>query len=79
MGPHKITARLPLGGRVRIVCNGEGYVGTFTVDGPLVSVETLLLGSRRAQLKGCAPEVVATRLLFELVYEGQKRKRASAL
>ena len=69
------TVTRPTEGRLSVVLNGERYEGTLTVDGPIVLVETVLLGSRRAQLHG-TPEVLATRLLVELVYEARRGKRS---
>lgn len=51
---------------VRIVWSGEEYCGTYRVDGPMVTVETCLLGSRRAQLLDDSPEALARSLLVEL-------------
>jgi hypothetical protein len=58
---------------VSIQIDGETYNGTYTVDGPMVALETLTLGVKRAQLGDSAPEVLARLLLAELVYEADSR------
>ena len=54
---------------VHIIVNGQPYGGTYTVDGPTVTVNTLLLGAKRARLGDTAPEHLAKLLLAELVYD----------
>jgi hypothetical protein len=56
----------------RIVVNGHAYAGTYSVHGPMLWVETLLLGAKRAQLGENPPEVLAKLLLAELVYEHER-------
>lgn len=76
MARHKSIER-PLEGRnVRIVLDGESHEGTYTVSGPIVTVESLLLGTKRAPLGDATPEILAKLLLAELVYEFQKRSAA---
>ena len=73
MPRFKSTERPPSGRVVQLEFDGRHYAGTYTVDGPMVTVDTLLLGSRRAPLTDQAPEVVARVLLLELVYASLKK------
>jgi hypothetical protein len=58
---------------VQLEFDGRRYAGTYTVDGPMINVETLLLGSRRAPLADQPPEIAARVLLLELVYASIRR------
>jgi hypothetical protein len=73
MARHKSIERPPAGRSVHIEVNGVHYGATYTVDGPVITVDTLLLGSRSRRLDGAAPEVAAKVLLLELVYLHERR------
>jgi hypothetical protein len=73
MARHKSIERPPAGRSVQIEVDGMRYEGTFGVNGPIISVDTLLLGSRHATLANDPPEIVAKRLLLELVYLSAQR------
>jgi len=73
MGRYKSVERPPAGRSVQIEVDGVRYEGTYTVDGSLVSVDTLLLGSRRGACVDGSPEVVARVLLLELVHLNERR------
>ena len=62
----------PTGRSVSIELNGHAYEGTYTVNGPMLSLDTLTLGVRRAPLGDYAPEVLARLLLAELVYDSER-------
>ena len=73
MGRYKSIERPPVGRTVQIEVNGERYEGTYTVDGSVVSVDTLLLGSRRGTVTNGSPATTARVLLLELVHLNQRR------
>ena len=73
MGRFKSIERPPAGKAIQIEVNGQRYGATYTVDGSVVAVETLLLGSRRGPLKDGSPETTARVLLLELVLQNQRR------
>jgi len=62
----------PTGRSVSIELNGHVYEGTYTVNGPMLSLDTLTLGVRCEPLADYAPEVLARLLLAELVYESER-------
>jgi len=75
MTRHK-SVECPIAGRgVRIEFDGRHYEGTYTVDGPVITVESLLFGSKRARLGDASPEALAKLLLAELVHESARRMR----
>jgi len=76
MARHKSIERPPQGRGVRIILAGESHEGTYTVNGPMITVDSVLLGSKRAPLGDATPEMLAKLLLAELVYEFQKRSAA---
>ena len=73
MGRYKSIERPPVGKTVQIEVDGQRYEGTYTVDGSIVSVDTLLLGGRRGSCTDGSPQTVAKVLLLELVLLHQKR------
>jgi hypothetical protein len=73
MPRYKSTERGPVSQVVQLEFDGRHYAGTYTVDGPMITVETLLLGSRRAPLADQPPEIAARVLLLELVYASIRR------
>ena len=62
-----------MGRSVQIEVDGRRYEGTYTVDGTVVTVDTLLLGMRRAALGDRTPEIAARVALLELVHASVKR------
>ena len=48
----------PTGRSVSIELNGHAYEGTYTVNGPMLSLDTLTLGVRRGRWDDYAPEVL---------------------
>ena len=73
MGRYKSIERPPAGKAIQIEVNGERYEGTYTVDGSIVAVDTLLLGSRRGSVSDGSPATIARVLLLELVLLHQRR------
>ena len=73
MARHRSIERPPVGRSVQIEVDGMRYEGTFVVNGPIVTVDTLLLGSRQTALANDPPEIVARQLLLELVYLSAQR------
>jgi len=70
------SERPPEGHRFRITLDGREFEGTYTVNGPILAVESLLMGMKRRQLGGAHPEALARLLLAELVYEHEAARRA---
>ena len=64
MARHKSIERPPVGKRIDIEFDGERHEGTYTLDGPMVTVQSLLLGTRRAQVGDGSPEAHANRKRF---------------
>ena len=73
MARHKSIERPPAGRHVQIEVDGTRYEGTYTVDGQIIIVDSLLLGSRRGRLGDGAPEIQARILLLELVHLNDRR------
>jgi hypothetical protein len=73
MARHKSIERPPVARSVQIEVDGTRYEGTYSVNGPVVILDTLLLGSRRAGLMDDSTEIVAKRLLLELVHLSVRR------
>jgi hypothetical protein len=66
----------PAGRRVCVELNGQVYEGTFTVDGPMLTLAAPTLGVKRVPLMDNKPHALAKLLLTELVYEMEwKRSR----
>ena len=79
MTRHKSIEQPPAGRNVRIVLRGKDYEGTFSVDGSMVIVEALVLGTKRAPLAGeTTPVAVARLLLAELADEHERRSQDAA-
>jgi hypothetical protein len=76
MTRHKSSERSPEGRHFRITLDGREFEGTYTVNGPILAVESLLMGMKRRQLGGAHPEALARLLLAELVYEHEGPRRA---
>ena len=70
------SERPPSGHHFRITLDGREFEGTYTVNGPMLAVESLLLGIKRRQLGDTHPEALARLLLAELVYEHEAPRRA---
>ena len=73
MTRYKSAESSPIGRSVQIEVDGQRHEGRYTVDGKVVAVETLLLGSRRGPLGDGPPEIVAKILLLELVHLNERR------
>ena len=73
MARHRSIERPPAGRSIHIEVDGVHYGATYTVDGQVVIVDTLLLGSRRGRLSDDPPEIVAKLLLLELVHLNERR------
>jgi hypothetical protein len=74
MTRHKSIERPPVGTPIEIDFDGQHYEGTYTLDGPMVTVESLALGVKRAHLGDGVPAVVARLLLAELVHAASRRR-----
>ena len=75
MARHKSIERPPAGKRIDIEFEGERHEATDTLDGPMVTVQSLLLGIRRAQVGDGSPDAVARLLLAELAHARRRRFR----
>jgi len=73
MGRYKSIERQPAGKTIQIEVDGQRYGATYSVDGSVVAVDTLLLGTRRGTIKDGSPEATARVLLLELVHLNQRR------
>lgn len=78
MARHKSVERPPIARSVQIEVDGTRYEGTYTVDGPVVSVESLLLGGGLAHVDDRSPEVIAKVLLLELVHSTRSSRGTGA-
>ena len=79
MSRQKSVEQAPSGRNLSIVLRGKDYEGTYTVDGPMVIVETLMLGTKRILLAGDATPVALARLLLaELADEHERHGRDAA-
>jgi hypothetical protein len=76
MARHKSCERPPEGRHFRITLDGREFEGTYTVNGPMLAVESVLMGIKRRQLGDTHPDVLAKLLLAELVYEHETPRRA---
>lgn len=74
MTRFRSVERPPTGRSVSIELNGRAYEGTYTVDGPMLSLDTLTLGVRREPLGDYDPVVLARLLLAELVYDSEQSR-----
>jgi len=73
MPRYKSSEGRPVGRSVRIEVDGQHYEATYTIDGPAVTVETLLLGSTRVLIGDGLPEIAARVALLELVHASMRR------
>jgi len=73
MTRHKSIERPPVGTPIEIDFNGQHFEGSYTVDGPMVTVESLTLGIKRAPLGDGAPMAIARLLLAELAHAARTR------
>ncbi len=79
MTRQKSIEQPPAGRGVRIVLHGKDYEGTYTLDGPIVVVEAVMLGTKRAPLAGdVTPVALARLLLAELADEHERRSQDAA-
>jgi hypothetical protein len=58
---------------VQIEVDGQRFEATYTIDGPAVTVDTLLLGSARVLIGDRIPEIAARVALLELVHASARR------
>jgi hypothetical protein len=73
MTRHKSIERPPVGTPIEIEFDGQHYEGTYTLDGPMVTVESLTLGVKRGHRGDGVPVVVARLLLAELAHARRTR------
>lgn len=73
MARHKSMEAPPTAQAVRIERDGAVYEGTYTVNGPTITVDSVALGSRSAKLGGRPPEVLAKIILTELLFMDDER------
>ncbi|HJU20920.1 MAG TPA: hypothetical protein VJ891_00295 [Casimicrobiaceae bacterium] len=73
MARYRSIERPPAGRTVQIEVGGVRYEATYTVDGPIVTVDNLLLGHRCGTVGEGSAEVVAKVLLLELVHLHERR------
>ena len=74
MARHKSIERPPVGTPIEIDFSGQRYEGSYTVDGPMVTVQSLALGVRRGHIGDSVPAVVARLLLAELAHAATRRR-----
>ena len=74
MGRYKSIERAPAGRPVRIALRGETYEGTYRVDGPVITVETLMFGTARRPIGDNPLETLAKLMLAELVEASGKAR-----
>ena len=74
MPRYKSSEGAPAGRPIQIEVDGRHYQGTYTVDGPAVTVDALLLGVRRVLIGDRSPEIAARVALLELVHANTRRK-----
>jgi hypothetical protein len=75
MTRYKRTEVPPIPQAVRIERNGTVYEGTYTVNGAMVTVTSLILGSKSAPLGAGSPETTAKIILTDLLFAGDERNR----
>jgi hypothetical protein len=68
MPRYKISEGAPAGRPVRIEIAGRHYEGTYTVDGPAVTIHMPLFGIKRALIGDRCPDIAARVALLELVH-----------
>jgi len=73
MARHKSIERPPEGTPIEIDFDGRHYEGSYTVDGPMVTVQSLVLGVKRAHIGDGVAAVVARLLLAELAHAARSR------
>ena len=73
MARHKSIESSPVAQDVRIERSGTAYQGTYTVNGPTITVESVMLGSRTARIAGASPLVLAKIILAELLFMDDER------
>jgi hypothetical protein len=73
MARYKSLERSPAGRSIRIDSGGETHDASYTVDGSMVTVESLTLGVRCGHLHDSSAEALAKRLLAELAEERERR------
>jgi hypothetical protein len=73
MSRHKSIERPPVGTPIEIDFNGQHFEGSYTIDGPMISVESLALGIKRAPLGDSSPVSLARLLLAELAHLARNR------
>jgi hypothetical protein len=69
MGRFKSVERAPAGRVVQINLRGKAYEATYRIDGPMITVDTLLFGTKRQLVGDNAPDALAKLLLAELIDE----------
>ena len=67
MGRFKSVERAPAGRTIQINLRGKVYEGTYCLNGPMITVDTLLFGTKRQLVGDHAPEALAKLMLAELV------------
>ena len=75
MPRHKSAERPLAEHSVRIHFEGKTYEAAYTVDGPIVAINSTKLGSKSALRGGIPPDALATIMLTELVYQDQERNQ----
>ena len=73
MTRYKNTEAPPITHSVRIERNGTAYEGTYTVNGTMVTVTSLILGSKSARLGAGSPENIAKIILTDLLFADEER------
>ena len=73
MPRFKSAEQPPEGHRVLIQRHGELYHGTYTVDGPMVVVDSPMLGTKRSWLGEMSADSLAKILLTQLLEEYELR------
>lgn len=79
MARHKSMEAPPIAQAVHIERDGVVYDGTYTVNGRMVTVTTLILGSKSAPLGAGSPETTAKIVLTDLLFADDEQRRGSPL
>jgi hypothetical protein len=78
MARHKSVERAPIARAAHIERNGTTYDGTYSINGPMITVSSPILGSKTTQLSASSPEALAKIILTELLFLEDERNSRQA-
>ena len=79
MGRYKSVERAPAGRGVWINLRGRVHEASYVIDGPMLTVESVLFGVKRRPLGDQPPEVLARLMLAEMVDEHERLSRSTGV